>query len=1010
MGAFKSAVITKKGQALLAKVIAGTAKFNFTSIKTSENILTGDIASMTGIGTIKQTANVASVIRQNDSNVKVSASFSNTALKTGYYVRNLGLYAIDPADGEILYSVSVADESTATADWMPPFNGIGVSSLMVDLVTAVSNATSVNVIVDPTAVATVSQLKHLYEQVVDEFTTVKRSQGTHVIITDSANEPFVGIRVLGKSTQQGEPSPDSPKEITSVGDIGSVTVDVYGKNLYDAVTQHSGKNLADGWMEITADNISGNDTKYTVLDGVETNLLKPSTKYTVITEIKSWSGKGFFEAVTTLEDKFRGQFTQTSSVISGNGIFISHLTTRDDFSECLTMLRSVISVEAGNSLSFKFRISVVEEDYGITANTFTYRPFTKQTLSLSTPNCLRGVKAKTDLYVNYTDADGNKWICDEVDLSRGVYIKKVGTVVIDGTLDMTTGALGDGWYRHHVVNYSGLSKVSEVSKISNRYPYVSNYTEKSIHFYVDSAIWIFNKMTHDEFMADLKNNPITIVGGLGNSEEIPLTKDEIFAYHALHSNNPVTHIVNDVGADMDIEYYNKTSENILKPIANRINYMEKQVNDIKTSMSYEEDGEDEDIYGVEVDFSSKTITRIAGAVNLTQGADFDALDPWGGRKRCILTDDGVRLAYYGDIGYTESGSLTQDITVGETTYPIGTPVQVMVEQPIFYVKAVPVKAKNATSGKGKQYVKARFYISPIPKNDFSIPRAFYDMHGIPQDKIYLSAYEGSLYREGTGYITDDGYTILGDLDKLCSIAGVKPASGLSNPLTRANVRKLCNNRGEGWQLHNIFAVAVTEWLFMVEYASLDPQRKIGYGVSNIPDGGGGNQAINTGATSSIGNGSGFPAGEVNGKCSVTYRGEENLWGNIWTWLDCVNILAKGVNEVWVTKIGTAPVDDTTEGYECLSAHASHTDGFISAFGIDSQHPEILIPTEALGSDTFADQVYQNYTADGFFVAVFGGFWFSSTSCGFSFRFNYDSAGKSRAIGGRLLYVPQSIIE
>ena len=54
MGAFKSAVITKKGQELLAKVVAGTTKLEFTKIKVSDAKLSGDLASMTGIGTIKQ--------------------------------------------------------------------------------------------------------------------------------------------------------------------------------------------------------------------------------------------------------------------------------------------------------------------------------------------------------------------------------------------------------------------------------------------------------------------------------------------------------------------------------------------------------------------------------------------------------------------------------------------------------------------------------------------------------------------------------------------------------------------------------------------------------------------------------------------------------------------------------------------------------------------------------------------------------------------------------------------
>lgn len=97
----------------------------------------------------------------------MSASFSNQTLGAGYYVRNIGLYATDPQEGEILYSISVADESTATADWMPPINGIGVSSLLVDLVTAVSNASSVNVTVDFTAGATVAQITNLQEQIDD---------------------------------------------------------------------------------------------------------------------------------------------------------------------------------------------------------------------------------------------------------------------------------------------------------------------------------------------------------------------------------------------------------------------------------------------------------------------------------------------------------------------------------------------------------------------------------------------------------------------------------------------------------------------------------------------------------------------------------------------------------------------------------------------------------------------------------------------------------------------------
>ena len=603
MGAFKSAVITKKGQELLAKVVAGTTKLEFTKIKVSDTKLSGDLASMTGIGTIKQEEKVASVVRKNGSNVTVSASFSNQTLGQGYYVRNLGLYANDPQAGEILYSISVADESTATADYMPPFNGIGVSSLMVDLVTAVSNASSVKVNVDPTAGATVAQIVNLQEQ----------------------------------------------------------------------------------------------------------------------------------------------------------------------------------------------------------------------------------------------------------------------------------------------------------------------------------------------------------------------------------------------------------------------------IDDVKSFVGYESS----DVYGVEIDFPNRRFTRIAGAENLTAGADFDKLNPWGGRKRCILADDGTVLAYRGETGYTEAGATTVEIkkTVdgAEKTYASGTKVQVMVEQPVFYVKAVPVSSKNATSGKGKQYTKGRFYISPTPKAGFTAPRAFYDNHGIVQDKIYLSAFEGCIYdTDAKKYLTEDEQVADFATDMLSSIAGVKPASGLTQNLTRANVRKLCTNRGKGWKSHNIFALTATQWLILVEYASMNAQSVIGQGVSTFTDDGSTNMAVVTGATSGLGNGSGIdPNAGVDGKCSVSYRGEENLWGNIWTWLDAINIYndkASGVYNAFVKPYGECKDDTTADGYKALDFNIATGEGYISGFGYDEDHPDLFLCAEHNGASNLPVGDYYWNNNDGFRVAVLGGRWSFGAKCGAWYLDLYDtSSHRYRDIGGRLLYVPQTKI-
>ena len=105
------------------------------------------------------------------------------------------------------------------------------------------------------------------------------------------------------------------------------------------------------------------------------------------------------------------------------------------------------------------------------------------------------------------------------------------------------------------------------------------------------------------------------------------------------------------------------------------------------------------------------------------------------------------------------------------------------------------------------------------------------------------------------------------------------------------------------------------------------------------------------------------------------------------------------------EIGATVADDTTTGYKSLGYHWSHSNGYQSAFGID---PELLIPTEASGSDVFTGNfVWQNYTYNGFFIARLGGRWDYGSSCGFSLSGTDASGNRYRDIGGRLLYVPQT---
>lgn len=105
--------------------------------------------------------------------------------------------------------------------------------------------------------------------------------------------------------------------------------------------------------------------------------------------------------------------------------------------------------------------------------------------------------------------------------------------------------------------------------------------------------------------------------------------------------------------------------------------------------------ETEDVLGITMDYKNKTCTRIAGAKNLTAGADFDKFSMYGGRKRCNVSDGGTINAYYGDEGYTEDGSNGQ----------------VMVYQPKFYYLVCPLEYDRQETGYGYHLRKANYYIS-----------------------------------------------------------------------------------------------------------------------------------------------------------------------------------------------------------------------------------------------------------------------------------------------------------
>lgn len=442
--------------------------------------------------------------------------------------------------------------------------------------------------------------------------------------------------------------------------------------------------------------------------------------------------------------------------------------------------------------------------------------------------------------------------------------------------------------------------------------------------------------------------------------------------------------------------------------------LQKQISDLQAFIGYVDDH----IFGVEVDFTNKKFTRLAGAVGKTGGNAFDNVHCFGGRKRCNVTDAGKVVAYYGDAAFTTTGVLTQAVTIesgrNAGTYPVGTKVQVMVEQPKFYYKVVPLLTDIITEGEnhGHHLRKARYYVCDKPEPGFKLHPAFI-RNGKEHDYIYRGAFEGSLYdTSASAYILDDAQVADFTNDMLCSIANAKPMSGLTQNLTRANTRKLAQKRGTGWELDYMASISATQLLMLIEYATFNLQSAIGNGAVSKTDDGATNMAENTGATISLGNASGVVV-NANGIQIVSYRGEENDWGDIWEWKDGGNIknptpFADGqYGNLYVADHGFADNTDASP-YEDTGIHPAYGEGYISAFGYNENYDWLFIPTEYKGNSSTPVGDYCWNKNPGWRVARLGGRWNGGSKAGaFCWSLTYDASSRDRTVGGRLVYVPDA---
>ena len=437
----------------------------------------------------------------------------------------------------------------------------------------------------------------------------------------------------------------------------------------------------------------------------------------------------------------------------------------------------------------------------------------------------------------------------------------------------------------------------------------------------------------------------------------------------------------------------------------------------------------EGVMGIHVDLENNTCVRIGDNENWTGGSDYDQSPVYGGRYRCNVTDAGVIVAKWGDEAYTETGALTKAVVGSDdVTYPVGTKVQCMVYQPLFFYKRIPLRVKKQVNStytvKGFHLLEFIDLISPVMRDGFKVHPAFKKGDTV-LDGYFVGENDGCLESASGAYDMNDNTVSIGSSPytgiKFSSIAGAKPASGSSkagiskdNALTRDAIRKMCANRGADWQQEDVTIASAEEMLFVVEYATFNIQNcaTFGAGVTGLPWVDNTNDSVPCPTNTALGNGSGtieVKYTHSNGtqytvKVPV-YRGVKNPYGNIWKFIDGFlrkNTALADANEFFYQD-GSKAFSDAVEDYIASGFSCATQEGYIKAFGYSEDCDWCYIPSMVGGDSNrpVGDYYYVNMGLNTY-IARLGASWNDDSRSGV-FYWGLNSVASSRYcnFGGRL---------
>jgi len=150
MAIFSESKVTKKGHALLAKVLAGITPFNFDIVQAGDGRFDGDVLELTELVSPRIDGKTIGV-REMGTFTELEGIITNQTLAAFMEFREIGIRADDPDEGSILFAYANAGEFASP---IGPFNGQWLHEERFTIRVYTANATNITATITPTTFAT----------------------------------------------------------------------------------------------------------------------------------------------------------------------------------------------------------------------------------------------------------------------------------------------------------------------------------------------------------------------------------------------------------------------------------------------------------------------------------------------------------------------------------------------------------------------------------------------------------------------------------------------------------------------------------------------------------------------------------------------------------------------------------------------------------------------------------------------------------------------------------------